>query len=293
MLILIADAFDSSLPGVLSRHGDVTDDKSRLADADVVLVRSKTTADRAYLDSAKNLKLIIRGGVGMDNIDIPYAESRGVICRNTADASTTAVAELAMALIIALPNKIVMANNALHEGKWLKKEAERTELFGKTLAILGLGRIGTAVAVRARAFQMQVLGWHPDKPFSDFADIRPDLEDVLSEADFVSLHMPLVDSTRGLINKRTLAYFKDGAFLVNTSRGKIVVEEDIAEALKSGKLGGFGTDVFHKEPPDDTPLLHAPNCILLPHIGASTKENMLRIGYMIDRIIGDFVKGKA
>ena len=133
MLILIADAFDSSLPGVLSRHGDVTDDKSRLADADVVLVRSKTTADRAYLDSAKNLKLIIRGGVGMDNIDIPYAESRGVICRNTADASTTAVAELAMALIIALPNNTPVADFGCPEcNEQFQLKSQKTN-FGKRI----------------------------------------------------------------------------------------------------------------------------------------------------------------
>ena len=288
MLILISDAFDESLPKLLSKYGEVTEDKNRLPGAEIVLVRSKTKVTKEYLDSAKNLKLIIRGGVGLDNIDVEYAEKKGIKVFNTADASTTAVAELAFAMMIALPNHLVKAHNSLKEGKWLKSESERTELMGKTLGILGMGRIGTALAIRARAFRMRILAWRPLVYFSDFAIIRNQLEEVLSESDYVSMHMPLVETTRGIINKKTLGYVKRGAYLINTGRGECIVEEDVAEALRKGNLGGYATDVWYSDPPVNSPLIEAPNTLLLPHIGAATKENMLRIGEIIEKIIQEY-----
>ena len=292
MLILISDAFDESLPSMLARYGEVTDDKGRLADTEIVLIRSKTKVTREYIDSAPNLKMVIRGGVGLDNVDLVYAKEKGIIVWNTADASTTAVAELAFALMIALPNHLTRADSTIREGKWLKKELKRTELHSKTLGILGLGRIGLALAQRARAFHMRVLGWHPDVYFTDLAEICETIEEVLPQSDFVSLHMPLLPDTKGLINKETLKLFKDGAYLINTGRGKCVVEEDVVEALKSGKLSGFATDVWYSDPPVDSPLLDAPNTIFAPHIGASSKENMKRIGIIIDRLISDYAKAK-
>jgi len=293
MLILISDAFDPSLPKVLSRYGEVTDDKGRVPEADIVLVRSKTKVTKEYMQGARNLKMVIRGGVGLDNIDLPYAAENGIVVRNTADASTTAVAELAFALMISLANNVVTSTVATRENKWLKKEVGRVELFGKTLGILGLGRIGIALATRASVFKMKVIGWHPDVNFTDFAEIHPNLEEVLSQSDFISLHMPLLDDTRGMINKKTLAQFKNGAFLINTARGKLIVEEDVAEALKSGKLRGYAADVFNSDPPPaDSPILGAPNTILTPHVGAETKENLLRIGVVVERIIAEFVGKK-
>jgi D-3-phosphoglycerate dehydrogenase len=292
MLILISDAFGPDLPERLARFGEVTFDQERLAEAEIVLVRSKTKCTKAYLDAAPKLKLIVRGGVGMDNIDIPRAESKGIRCVNTPDASTTAVAELAFALMIALPNHITKGDASMREGKWLKKELKRSELTGKTLGILGLGRIGLALAVRARAFQMRVLGWHPDAFFTDFAEIRTTMAEVLRSSDYVSLHMPLVPETTGLINKKTLDHFKHGAYLINTARGKIVVEADIADALRRGKLAGYATDVWYSDPPEDSPLFRAPNTIFTPHIGASTGENMGRIATIVERVIEDFLAGK-
>jgi D-3-phosphoglycerate dehydrogenase len=288
MLILISDAFHPSLPDVLSKHGEVTEDQDRLPEADVVLVRSKTKVRRDYLDTAENLKLVIRGGVGLDNIDLDYAAEKGVEVRNTPEASTTAVAELTIALMIGLASRVNTADSSLREGKWLKKQLTRTELHSKTLGIIGLGRIGLAVAVRARAFQMRVLGWHPDVYFTDWAEICDSLHEMLAEADFVSLHTPLVPETRGMVNQELLAHFKNGAYLINTGRGPCVVEEDVAQALKSGKLGGFATDVWYSDPPGESPLFDAPNTLFTPHIGASSTENMLRIGIMIDRIVGEF-----
>jgi len=293
MLILISDAFDATLPGRLEKYGEVTDDKNRLVEAEVVLIRSKTKVMPEYIDSAPRLKLVIRGGVGLDNVDIPYANSKGIQVFNTADASTIAVAELAFALMIALPNHITRADSTMRERNWAKKELKRTELFGKTLGILGLGRIGTAVAVRARAFGMRVIAFDPFVYFSDAAEMHTDLDEVLAQSDYISMHMPLTDTTRGMINKDSLARCRDGAFIVNTGRGKCVVEEDVAVALKSGKLAGYGNDVWYSDPPDwNSPLLDAPNCVYAPHIGASSKENMGRIGAIVDAIIGKYVSQK-
>lgn len=287
MLILISDSFNKTLPTLLEKYGEVTDDKSRQDQADVVLIRSKTIIDRAYIDAAPKLKMVIRGGVGLDNVDQEYTREKGIKVYNTADASTAAVAELAFALMIALPNNIVKSHNSMCEGKWLKKELGRTELMGKTLGILGFGRIGTALAIRARAFRMNILGWRPDVYFSDFAQIRATMKELLQESDYVSMHMPLLDSTRGIINKDSLKHFKDGAYLINTGRGRLVVEEDVVDALNSGKLGGFATDVWYSDPPESSPLFDAPNTILTPHIGASTSENMVRIGEIIELLIRD------
>lgn len=293
MLILISDAFDASLPGKLARFGQVTDDKSRQAEADIVLIRSKTKVTKEYIDAAPKLKLVIRGGVGLDNVDVPYAKSRKIIVYNTAEASTVAVAELAFALMLALPNNITRADASLRQKTWLKKELERTELMGKTLGILGIGRIGSALASRAKAFGMRVVAYDPYVYFSDFAQLLPSVDEVLKQSDYVSMHMPLTDETRGMINKQTLAKFKTGAYLINTGRGKCVVEDDLAEALKSGKIAGYGNDVWYSDPPDwNSPLLMAPNCILAPHLGASSKENMLRIGEIVESLIGKYAAGK-
>jgi D-3-phosphoglycerate dehydrogenase len=294
MLILISDAFDNALPGKLARFGEVTDNKDRLKEAEVVLIRSKTKVTREYVDSAPNLKLVIRGGVGLDNVDIPYCKSKGIQVHNTAAASTVAVAELAFALMIALPNLITRADSTMHTKNWAKKELKRGELMGKTLAVLRHGRIGTALAVRAKAFGMRVIGYDPYVPFSDFAEMKTDLDEILAQADYVSMHLPLLDSTKGLINKTRIARMKKGACIINTGRGKTVVEEDVAEALKSGQLGGYGNDVWYSDPPDwdNCPLLGAPNCVFAPHIGAETKDNMGRIGIMVEGLIADYVAKK-
>jgi phosphoglycerate dehydrogenase-like enzyme len=292
MLILISDKFDSTLPGLLAKYGQVTDDPNRVPEADIILVRSKTKATAEYLEKAKNLKMIIRGGVGLDNIDQAYCKAHGIIVKNTAEASTVAVAELAFALMIALPNHITLADSSMREGKWLKKELERTELYGKTLGILGMGRIGTALAIRARAFGMKVLAWHPDVFFSDFAEIRHDLKSVLGDSDYISVHIPKLPDTKGLLNKAMLAHVKKGAYLINTGRAEVLIEEDIVESLKSGQLAGFATDVWYSDPPVNSPLLGAPNTIFAPHLGASSKENMLRIGYVVDVMIGEWLAAK-
>ncbi|MBU0982803.1 MAG: hydroxyacid dehydrogenase [candidate division Zixibacteria bacterium] len=293
MLILISDAFDDKLPKTLGKYGEVTDDHARQAEAEVILIRSKTKVTKEYIDASPKLKLVIRGGVGLDNVDQVYAREKGIAVHNTADASSVAVAELAFALMIALPNHIVRADATMREKTWAKKELKRTELLGKTLLVLGMGRIGSALAARAKAFGMKVLGYDPYVYFTDAAEMRSDVDAALGEADYISMHMPLLPATKEFINKDRIAKMKDGVFIVNTGRGKCINEADMAEALKSGKIAGFGNDVWYSDPPEwDTPLLSAPNCLFAPHIGASTKENMGRIGVIAEQIIATYKAAK-
>lgn len=288
MKILISDAFAASLPDRLKKFGEVTDDKSRLAEADVVLIRSKTKAKKDYIDSAPNLKLIIRGGVGLDNVDLDYAKEKGIEVHNTPEASSVAVAELAFALMISVPNNLIAGHNTMKEGRWEKKALKRTELMGKTLGLIGVGRIGTVLANRARAFGMHVIGYDKFVTYSDLVELKS-LDDVLAAADYLSLHVPLNCDTEGIINKNTIAGMKDGAVVINTGRGLCVNANDMVDALKSGKVAHYATDVWPSDPPaEDYPILSAPNVTLTPHIGASTQENMLRICDQVVEIIENF-----
>ena len=289
MLILLSDAFDSGLPDKLKKFGEVTDDKSRVPEAEVILIRSKTKVTKEYIDGAPNLKLVIRGGVGLDNVDLVYAKEKGITVHNTAAASSIAVAELAFTLMIAITNHVAKADKSMHEGKWLKKEMKRTELYLKTLGIIGMGRIGTELAKRAIAFGMKGVAYDPFVKSSDFADMKSSMKDVLNVSDYVSMHLPLTDETKGLINTETLKEFKDGAYLINTGRGKTINEDDVKVALESGKLKAFGNDVWYSDPPENTVLVDAPNVTMLPHLGASTNENLLRIEDIIEELIGDYV----
>jgi D-3-phosphoglycerate dehydrogenase len=277
MVILLADAFASDLPERLARFGEVVTDVGRVSEAEVIIVRSKTKVDKAMIDKAPGLKYVIRGGVGVDTIDVDYAKSKGILVDNTPEASSLAVAELAFALMISLPNHIAEADASMKQGKWLKKELERTELGGKTLGLVGIGRIARELALRAKAFGMTVIAYDKYVQSSDAAAMTS-LDEVLAKSDYVSLHTPLTDDTRGMMNAAAFAKMKKGAYLINTCRGPVVKTEDVVAALKEGRLGGYATDVYDKEPPEGSPLLSAPRVLLTPHLGASTEENLLRLG---------------
>lgn len=286
MKILIADAFDASLPGRLAQFGEVFDDMGRLAEAEVLLVRSKTKVTKEMLAGAPALKLVIRGGVGLDNVDKEACKARGVEVMNTPKASSVAVAELAMALMLAVPNRLIEAHNGMKEGKFLKKELKRTELFQKTLGLLGIGLIGTEVAKRAKAFGMKVIAYDPFVLNHEVAQLKQSMDEVFKEADYLSIHTPLTDQTRGMLNSGAFAKMKKGVIIVNTGRGKVVAEQDLADALKAGQVGAYATDVWYSDPPDPIcPLLTAPNVLMAPHIGASSKENLLRIGDIVVEIL--------
>lgn len=278
MLILISDAFDKSLPEKLSVFGEVTDDTSRLAEADVVLIRSKTKATKEYIDQAKNMKLIIRGGVGMDNIDREYCKEKGIISTNTPKSSAIAVAELAFSLMISVPNHIVFYDNTMKAGEWNKK-TKRTELYGKTLALLGIGNIATKVAERARAFGMNVVAYDKYVSSSPVATMMS-LEDAVKDADYISMHLPYTPETDKMINKELIAKMTRKPVIINTGRGKCVDESAMVEALENGDVSWFCTDVYTSEPPekDTNPLFKAKNITFTPHVGANTNENLLRIG---------------
>jgi D-3-phosphoglycerate dehydrogenase len=279
MLILISDAFDSNLADKLSVFGEVTSDKSKLSEADVVLVRSKTKCTKEYIDNAPNLKLIIRGGVGIDNIDKEYAESKGIVVHNTPRASSVAVAELAMALMIAAPSHIIEYNNGMKSGKWLKKELERTELFGKTLCLVGIGNIAQQVAVRAKAFGMNVVAYDKFVKSSDLAQLIPTLEAAVADADYISIHTPLTPETKGMFNKDLFAKFNKTPVIINTCRGLVVDADDMVTALNEGTVALYCSDVYPSDPPaEDYPILKAEKVILTPHVGANSCENLLRIG---------------
>jgi len=278
MLILLADAFDPSLPERLKAFGEVTDDVARLAEAEVLLIRSKTKATGEYLARAPQLKLIIRGGVGLDNVDREQAKQRGIRVDNTPDASTVAVAEFALTLMLAAINHVIEGHNGMLQGKFLKKELKRSELFGKTLGLIGVGRIGTAVAQRAKAFGMRVVGYDPFVQHNAQVELLA-LDAVLSAADLLSLHAPLTPETRGLLNGERLGRTKRGVVIINTGRGGCVDEPALAAALQSGQVRCYATDVWTSDPPPaDCPLVGLPGVLMAPHIGASSKENLLRIG---------------
>lgn len=290
MKIMLADAFDDALPGRLAPFGEVLTDSARLAEADVLLIRSKTKVTKEYLEGCPNLKLVIRGGVGLDNVDRETCKARGIEVKNTPAASSVAVAELALALMLAVPNRLVEAHNSMKEGQWLKKELKRTELFQKTLGILGIGLIGTEVAKRAAAFGMKVLAHDPFVNSHPVAEMVA-LDDLLAKSDYLSFHTPLTPETKGMINQAAIAKMKKGVIIVNTGRGKIIAEQDLADALAAGKVRAYATDVWESDPPPATsPLLTAPNVLMAPHIGASSKENLLRIGDIIVDILSAWKK---
>lgn len=291
MLILISDAFDKSLPDKLRVFGEVTDDTSRLKEADVVLIRSKTKATKEYIDEAANMKLIIRGGVGMDNIDRAYCDQKGIISTNTPRSSAIAVAELAFCMMLSTASKIVYYDNTMKAGEWNKK-TKRTELYGKKLALLGIGNIATKVAERAKAFGMEIVAYDKYVKSSPVATMVPTVEDAVRDADYISMHLPLTDETKEIMNASLISKMEKAPVIVNTGRGKCVNEKDMAEALQSGKVSWFCTDVYSSEPPakDENPLFACPNTTFSPHVGANSTENLLRIGQEVYDTIEKYVK---
>ena len=284
MLILISDAFDASLEGKLKAFGEVTTDKARACDADIILVRAKTTCDKAYIDGLKNCKLIIRGGVGIDNIDKAYAESKGIIVKNTPKASGIAVAELAFSLMLSVPNHINFYHNGMMSNQWLKS-TKRTELFGKTLAFIGMGNIAYQVAKRAVAFGMNVVAYdvYVDEKKKDIVKFVSTPEEAVADADYISLHVPGMDSTKGMVNKDLIAKMKKHPVLINTCRGAVINPEDVKAALDNGSLSWYATDVYPTDDAEklfamDYPLFKSDKVTFTPHVGANSVENLLRIG---------------
>ena len=237
--------------------------------------------DRDALQAADRLKVICRYGVGVDNVDIAAAKEKGIVVTNTPGANSVSVAELALGLILALARQIPEAVEAVHQGKWPRLSG--VSLEGKTIGILGLGAIGKQLAKRLSGFDCRILAYDPFADAVFAAENRIELvalDDVIAQADFVSLHLPLLPETRGMVNREFLGKMKKGSFLVNTSRGEAIDESALLEALKSGHLRGAGLDAFIKEPPEaDHPLLALPQVIATPHLGAQTDGATSNMGW--------------
>lgn len=295
--ILVTDGMDKSAVQTLREMGhevieqflEPEELKEQIKGFDVVIVRSATKVRKEIIDSALqtgNLKLIIRGGVGVDNIDVDYAESKGIKVRNTPKASSSAVAELALGHMFSLARFIGIANVTMREGKWNKKQYKGIELFGKTLGIIGFGRIGRELAKRAYALGMKVIYTDilgPAKDYPEYSFVS--LDRLLADSDFISLHIPGSKDKSPVIGKPEFSKMKDGVYLINCARGSVVDEVALLEALNSGKLAGAGIDVFPEEPTKNLELVNHEKVSVTPHIGAATKEAQKRIGIEIVSII--------
>lgn len=272
--------------------------KNVVSKYDVLVVRSRTKVTREVLDAGARLKIVARAGAGIDNIDVEAAERRGVAVLNTPEAPAFAVAELTIGLMLSLARRIPEADRLMKEGKWAKRQLYGWELRGKVLGVIGLGNIGEKVARIAKALGMKILITKRTPPPPELlgeleAEFVP-LQDLLRRSDIVTLHIPLNPQTRHFIGEREMELMKDGAFLINTSRGAVVDEVALLRALKSGKLGGAAMDVYEAEPPKDYALMKLPNVVCTPHIGAQTEEAQRAASTLIaERIIGAVKKGSA
>lgn len=258
-----------------------------------IVVRSATKVTKNVIDASSGLELIVRAGIGLDNIDLTASKEKGVQVANTPSATTNSVSEMTFGLMLSSVRNLGKANLSMKEHKWEKKQLGGTELFGKMLGIIGSGRIGLDVAKKALAFGMKAIVF-------DIVDVKTDmdirqvsLDELLAQADIISLHLPLTEQTRHMISDEEFSKMKDGVILVNASRGGIVDEAALLKALESGKVRTAAVDVYEKEPPVDYALVDHPNVIASPHIGAAAKEGQSRAGFEVVRILKERLSGTS
>jgi D-3-phosphoglycerate dehydrogenase len=259
-----------------------------VATIDAWVVRGATKVTRRLLDAAPQLRWVARAGAGLDNIDVAAASEKGIGVLNVPGANAVAVAELVFGLLLGLFRQIPAADAAMKRGEWEKSRWSGRELRGKTLAIVGLGKIGGAVARRAKAFEMEVIGFDPIVSSADARTMGVEpvtFEDLFPRAEVLSLHAPMLPETKGMIGAAQIARMPRGAVLVNAARGALVDEVALVEALRSGQLSGAALDVYAEEPPKGSPLLSLPNVVLTPHIGAATVEAQEAVGEEIARML--------
>jgi len=265
-----------------------------LPDYDGVIVRSGTKLTAELIEAATRLRVVCRAGVGVDNVDVGAATRRGIVVMNTPGGNTVSTAEHTIAMLLALSRNISPAHRSLLEGRWLRSEFTGTQVAGKRLGLVGLGRVGAAVARRALALEMEVVGFDPfmsaDRLTAEGIQVVDDLDEVLTTGDYISVHTPLSDQTRGLIGTEAFAKMKRGVRLVNCARGGIIDEEALAVALEEGTVAGAALDVFTTEPPGDHPLFRFPNLLATPHLGASTAEAQKNVAMEAARRMVDFLR---
>jgi D-3-phosphoglycerate dehydrogenase len=256
-----------------------------IPDFHVAVVRGATKLTRRVIESASNLELIIRAGIGLDNIDLEAAKEKEIQVANTPAATSISVAEHTFGLMLAAVRNHGKANLSMKEHKWEKKVLSGTELYGKTLGIIGAGRIGQEVARRALAFGMTVIAYDVIEIKTDLEIKQVSLDQLLAQSDIISLHLPLTDQTRHMISSQEFEKMKDGVIIINAARGGTVDEKALLEALQAEKVRAAAVDVFEKEPPDDFSLIDHPNVIATPHIGAAAKEGQKRAGMEVVKIL--------
>jgi D-3-phosphoglycerate dehydrogenase len=261
-----------------------------------LVVRSQTRVDAGVIQAGRNLKVVGRAGIGLDNVDVEAATRRGVMVVNAPQSNVISAAEHTMALLLAVARRVPGADAALRSGSWDRERFQGIELHGKTLGIVGLGRVGTMVAQRALAFGMRLIAYDPyvsrERARQIGVELIPDLGALLVQADFVTVHLPKTPDTVGLLGERELALMKDGAVLVNTARGGILDEEALVRALREGKLGGAGVDVFEGEPVTEHPLFELGSAVVTPHLGAATREAQDKAGLAIAEMVRLALRGE-
>ncbi len=267
-------------------------------DVHAMVVRSETKVTRKVIEAAPHLRVVGRAGVGVDNVDVDAATQRGIVVMNTPGGNTVSTAELTFSMLMALARKIPQANMSMKEGKWSRKEFQGTELLNKTLGILGMGRIGGEVARRALAFGMKVAAYDPYLSLARAkalqVDLKENVNDVYAAADFITVHMPMTDETRGMVNAAAFAKMKRGVRVLNCARGGIIHEGDLLAAIQSGQVAGAALDVYETEPPPaDFPLRALPQVVMTPHLGASTEEAQENVGIEVAEAITDYLLSGA
>lgn len=286
------EIFKESKFEVDTNHYEIEDLKNVIRDYDVLIVRSATKVDKELIDVAKGskLKLIIRAGVGLDNIDVKYATGNDITVKNTPNSSSNSVAELVLGHMFGLARHITLANLTMREGQWNKKQYTGIELSGKTLGIIGFGRIGKAIALKAKALGMNVIFYDAfiteDMKFS-----YTPLKELLEKADFITVHVSATD--KALIGQEEIAIMKEGVIIINAARGGVIDENALINGLNTNKVAGAGIDVFMDEPTPNDDLINHPNVSVTPHIGAATFEAQERIGEEVTEIVLDFYNNLA
>ncbi|MFZ5996905.1 MAG: phosphoglycerate dehydrogenase [Nitrospirota bacterium] len=301
MKVLVSDNISSKGVEILRNAGLEVDVKTGLkpdelksiiGEYQALVVRSATKATADIIEAAKNLKVIGRAGSGLDNVDKAAASKRGIVVMNTPGGNTVTTAEHTIAMIFAVARKIPQANASMTKGLWEKKKFMGTELFQKTLGIVGLGNIGGEVARRAQCLGMNVIAYDPflsEEKAAEMGIEKMDVAELIKRADFITIHTPLTNETKNLINKDTIKTMKDGVYIVNCARGGIINEKDLFDALESGKVAGAALDVFEKEPPENNPLVGHDKVVCTPHLGASTQEAQENVALAVAEQIVDYL----
>ena len=304
MRILVVEPLAAEGLELLRRHHEV-DEKlglpreeiiAILPEYDALVVRSQVKADAEMIAAGTRLVVIGRAGVGVDNVDLEAATRAGIVVVNAPTGNTIAAAELTLALLFGLARRTAAADASMRRGEWKRSQFTGMEVRGKTLGIVGLGKIGQAIAVRAHAMQMTVLGTDPFVTHDQAANLGVELvsfDDLIARSDAITVHVPKNKGTTGLINAAVIDRMKPGVLLLNVARGGVIDERDLADALRSGKVGGAGIDVFNTEPPTGSPLLDAPNTLLTPHLGASTAEAQVAVAEEVAEQILDVLDGRS